>query len=129
MNSKEASKLKTSDVPDAVASNSINQPIRVNSNDEDSQVSYLGTTFVSDHWGECPLSAEETVPGKNDDGGESLGELGILGKKHGAAEIKQDADLFDYESWGDDSIMSNEISWEKTMRIHLMTKAGAKISF
>ena len=109
MSAKETSRLNDSMIPDSVVSNAMDPPISLNSDDETSQVDYLGTTFFSEDWGDDPFGADDEVVEKNDDGEESWSECIILEEKHGAAKNNHEK----LASWDDEVACSMKMAAEK----------------
>ena len=77
----EMNRCDDSMIPDSTTPNAMGAPINLNSDEEASEVDYLGTTFISEDWGDDPFDADDEIVEKNHDDEESCGECVILDEK------------------------------------------------
>ena len=61
----EMNRVNDSMIPDSIPPNAIDPPINLSSDEDTSQVDYLGTTFISEDWGDDPFDVDDKIPEKN----------------------------------------------------------------
>ena len=101
-----------SQIPDSILSIAIDQPFNLNSDEDTNQVDYLGTTFITEDWGDDPFDWDDDTPEKTHDSGESWGEEFLSSEKNCTENNHEDA-----ISWGDEFSSSKKMAPEIAMMI------------